>query len=80
MRGEAERQVPLMTLTTPERRVPQDPIALRPTRHPLVAFASPSPFRNDAAHESAGRVSQSRGYPGRWSVRGDWGQSGARRG
>src|SRR5262249_32108643 len=24
MRGEAERQVPLMTLTTPERRVPQD--------------------------------------------------------
>jgi hypothetical protein len=24
MRGEAERQVPLMTLTTPERRFPQD--------------------------------------------------------
>src|SRR5262249_50059705 len=24
MRGEAERQVPLMTLTTPEQRVPQD--------------------------------------------------------
>ena len=24
MRGEAERQVPLLTLTTPERRVPQD--------------------------------------------------------
>ena len=61
MRGEAERQVPLLTLTTPERRVPQDHPIRRIKALADAELARLSPVFDDDVQRAGSALDPARG-------------------